>query len=235
MVISNRPKLALYCKVSKSLIDPPSLLYEYSFMAKTAKASRGRPAAPAERREAILDAALDCFVTQGFHGTAVPQVAKRAGIAAGTIYHYFPSKEALVNALYRKWKSAIARRVFTAFPANAPVRQQFQVMWREMVDFAVAHPEAFAFLELHHHRSYLDAESLAMENSLKEFGAALVKRAQDEGVLKPGNTTLLMELVFGAFIGMMRAHWEGRIELSADELTAAEQACWDAVALHSGN
>ena len=170
-------------------------------------------------------------MTRGFHGTAVPQVAKKAGVAAGTIYHYFPSKEALVNALYRKWKGAIAHRVLAAFPAGAPVREQFSVMWSEMVEFALAHSSAFAFLELHHHRSYLDAESLAMENNLKDFGGAMVKRAQDEGVVKPGPTTLLMELVFGAFIGMMRAHWEGRLDLTADERELAERACWDTVAL----
>ncbi len=194
------------------------------------RAPRGRPADPTERRDAILDAALQCFVTQGFHGTAVPEVAKRAGIAAGTIYHYFASKEAMVNALFRKWKEAIGGRVFTAFPPAAPPREQFRAIWREMTAFAVAHPEAFAFLELHHHRSYLDAESLAMENRLKDFGAVVVKVAQDQGVLKAGSTTLLMELVFGAFNGMMRARAEGRLELTDDVSELAERAAWDAIA-----
>lgn len=197
-----------------------------------AKTSRRRSAPTPDRRDAILDAALDCFVARGYHGTAVPEVAKGAGIAAGTIYHYFTSKEVLVNALYRKWKGEIARRVFTAFPGGAPVREQFRTMWREMVDFALAHPKAFAFLELHHHASYLDAESQTMENGLKQFGAMMVQRAQTEGVVKPGPAALLMELVFGAFIGMMRAHGEGRVALTADDQELAEQACWDAVALH---
>ena len=193
------------------------------------KTRRGRPPAP-ERRDEILDAALHCFVDRGYHGTAVPQVAKQASIGTGTMYHYFPSKEALVNAVYRKWKTEIARLVFTHFPTGAPVREQFRAMWRAMVDFAVANPKAFAFLELHHHGSYLDADSLKLENQLKDFGAAMVLRAQTEGVVKPGSTHLLMELVFGAFIGMMRAHWEGRVALTPDDRVLAEQACWDAIA-----
>ncbi len=190
---------------------------------------RGRPAAP-ERRDEILDAALVCFVERGFHGTAVPLVAKEAGVAEGTLYHYFPGKEALVNAVWRKWKTEIATRVFAAFPGGAPAREQFRVMWSTMVDFALAHPKAFAFLELHHHGSYLDDKSLAMENQLKDFGAAMVRRAQAEGVVKAGSTNLLMELVFGAFIGMMRAHWEGRIALSDEDRVLAQEACWDAIA-----
>jgi AcrR family transcriptional regulator len=196
------------------------------------KRKPGRPPAGPERREAILDAALHCFVERGFHGTAIPDIARRTGIAAGTIYHYFNSKEELVNALFRKWKAEIARRVFTAFPQTAPPRQQFAAIWREMAAFAVAHPAAFAFLELHNHSSYLDAESVAADRSLKEFASAVVLHAQKDGVIKPLDRVLLMELVFGAFIGILRAHWEGRAALGEEEIAGAEQACWDAVAVH---
>lgn len=198
----------------------------------TARAKRGRPPERADRRESILDAALSCFVERGFHGTAIPQIAEAADIAAGTIYHYFDSKEALVNALYRHWKSAIAQRVFTAFPQAAPVRVQFSVMWNEMVAFAMAHSQAFAFIELHNHASYLDSESLAIDRNVKEFAHGIIRRAQLEGLVKPLDAYVLMELVFGAFIGMMRAHWEQRITLSDDVMRDAEQACWDTVAVH---
>ncbi|MBA3503395.1 MAG: helix-turn-helix transcriptional regulator, partial [Deltaproteobacteria bacterium] len=67
-----------------------------------AKAKRGRPAEK-DRRENILDAALQCFVERGFYGTTIPEIATQASIASGTIYHYFDSKEALVNALFRHW------------------------------------------------------------------------------------------------------------------------------------
>ncbi|MEJ7604594.1 MAG: TetR/AcrR family transcriptional regulator [Kofleriaceae bacterium] len=194
------------------------------------KAKRGRPPAP-DRRESILDAALQCFVERGFHGTAIPQIAEKAGISAGTIYHYFESKEALVNALYRMWKGAVAQRVFTAFPQGAPPRKQFEVMWHEIVEFARSAPTAFAFIELHNHASYLDAESIAVDRSVKTFAHGVMQGAQRDGLLKPLDAFVLMELVFGAFVGMMRAHWEGRIELTDDVIRGAEQACWDAVAL----
>ncbi len=193
---------------------------------------RGRPPARPDRRESILDAALQCFVERGFHGTAMPQIADKAQMAAGTIYHYFDSKEALVNALYRSWKGAVAQRVFQAFPPTAPARKQFEVMWAEMVAFAMANPTAFAFIELHNHASYLDAESKAIDRTLKDFAATMIKRAQAEGLVKPLDAYVLMELVFGAFINLMRAQWEGRIELDDVVIRAAERACWDCIAVH---
>jgi AcrR family transcriptional regulator len=193
---------------------------------------RGRPPAGPERRDSILDAALECFVERGFHGTAIPQIAEKANIAAGTIYHHFESKEALVNALYRKWKAAVAQRVFTAFPQTASPREQFRVMWNEMVAFALGAPTAFAFIELHNHASYLDAESIAIDRNVKEFARMVIERAQRDKLVKPLDAKVLMELMFGAFVGMMRAHWEGRITLSDEVIRDAEQACWDAVAVH---
>lgn len=179
--------------------------------------------------DAILDAALQLFVERGFFGTAVPLVAERAGVAAGTIYHYFTSKEAMVNALFRHWKEAIARTIYTAFPATAPPREQFRTIWMKMAEFALANPKAFAFLELHHHAAYLDKESQALDQSLKNFGVVFVSAAQKAGVVKKVEPMLLMELVFGAFNGMFRAHVEGRIRLDDKAIRDAEEACWDAV------
>src|SRR5580765_5152966 len=167
-------------------------------------AARTASSGASDKYEALLSAALQLFVERGFYGTAVPEVAKRARVAAGTVYTYFPSKEALVNALYRKWKTALGQRVFMVFPIDAEPREQFDTMWRSMTEFALQHREAFMFLELHHHATYLDKESRELENQLKDFASGAIARGQAHGCFKPMNTILLMELLFGSFVGMMR-------------------------------
>lgn len=195
-----------------------------------------RPAPPTwNKPDAILDAALRLFVERGFHGTAVPEVAEEAGVAAGTIYHYFESKTALVNALYRREKEKVTRAIHASFPATASPREQFRAIWREMATYATASPQAFAFLELHHHGSYLDAQNLALDQSLRTFGVGFVRAAQSAGVLKTMDPKLMMELIFGAFIGVIRARWEERAFVDDDALAAAEGACWDAIARHDVN
>jgi AcrR family transcriptional regulator len=184
---------------------------------------------PTDKYDAILDAALQLFSERGFHGTAVPAVAERAGVAAGTIYHYFSSKEALVNALFRKWKEQIARSIYTAFPHGMSPREQFRNMWNQMATFALAHPKAFAFIEFHHHASYLDNESIALDRTLKQFGVAYVTQAQAAGVMKQHEPLILLELVLGAFHGLMKAHIDGRLTLDKAKLDALELVCWDAV------
>ena len=186
-------------------------------------------ATDSDKGEAILKAALELFVERGFHGTSVPSVAERAGVAAGTIYHYFASKEALVNVLYKQWKAAIGALVVNDFPFDAPSREQFRVVWERMSAFAVTHPKEFAFLELHSHSSYLDDESRAMENRIVEFGVAMVERAQVAQTVKRLPAHLLMEFANGAFIGVFRGALEGRVPLTKETLMSAEPCGWEAI------
>jgi TetR/AcrR family transcriptional regulator, repressor of fatR-cypB operon len=181
------------------------------------------------KADAILDAALALFVERGFYGTSVPSVAERAKVAAGTIYHYFDSKEALVNALYKRCKHAITAEILRDFPHLASTREQLSIVWRRMAEYALAHPKEFAFIELHFHRPYLDAESLAMESQIVEFGIAVVRQAQEQKVVKALPPELLMMFVNGAFIGVFRAALEGRLPMNLETFLTAEPCAWEAI------
>ena len=200
---------------------------------RSAAAARARPRAkaadPDTTHAAILDAALELFVERGFHGTAVPLVAERAGIAAGTIYRHFESKEALVNALYRGWKERITGEVLRDFPMNASPREQFHAAWVGVTAFIAAHPRAYAFLELHHHAPYLDEQSRAVERRTYDFAAIVIARGQASGVIRSGPAPVLLGLLHGAVVGLVRFWREGRVAWSAEELELAEHACWDLI------
>src|SRR5262245_60044865 len=114
---------------------------------------------PGTKREAILDAALELFSERGFYGTAVPAVAEHAKVGAGTVYRYFESKEALVNALYQREKQKLMALLTADFPMDAPPRQQFRELWKRLWKFATETPKSAIFLELHHHAAYLDEKS----------------------------------------------------------------------------
>jgi AcrR family transcriptional regulator len=197
----------------------------------TGPASRpsGRIEARPDKREAILTAALELFVERGFYGTAVPEIADRAGVGAGTIYRYFESKEALVNVIYREQKQALTHLVLGDFPHTAPTREQFRTLWSRMARFAVAHPEAFIFLEVHHHARYLDADSRAVEARMIDLVVAFVAAAQARHELKPGVAKHLIGLVTGAFVGLIRACLETATPLDQADWVLAEQCMWEAV------
>jgi len=76
----------------------------------------------AERRDAILAAALEEFAVSGFAATRLDDVARRAGVAKGTIYLYFRDKESLFQELVRASLSPMVGTIETAQIANLPAR-----------------------------------------------------------------------------------------------------------------
>jgi AcrR family transcriptional regulator len=182
-----------------------------------------------DKREAILDAALGLFVERGFFGTAVPEIAERAGVGAGTIYRYFESKEALVNVIYREQKTRFGAVALDAFPAGVTTREAFRTLWMRMATFATEEQRAFVFMELHHHASYLDAESRALEQRMFQLFGNIIVAAQARGELKAAPPELMMGLVLGAFVGVIRKCVEDERSLTDVEWKLAEQMVWEAI------
>ena len=52
-----------------------------------------------QRRQQILDAAADCFMEKGFHQTGMKDIYTKAGLSAGSVYHYFENKDAIIEGI----------------------------------------------------------------------------------------------------------------------------------------
>lgn len=99
---------------------------------KAASASKPKAAAPrpplgravraAERRQAIIEAAMDEFIARGFAATRLDDVARHAGVAKGTIYLHFSDKEALFQELIRTALGPLISRLAAPPPPGESIR-----------------------------------------------------------------------------------------------------------------
>ncbi len=160
----------------------------------------------------------------------MPDVARAAGVAAGTVYRHFTSKDELVNVLYRRCKIALMKGLFAGVSVDATAREQFAGFWEALATFARSDPTAFAFLELHHHGPYLDSASRDMELRALTTLAGFVERGRAEGVLGDASTETIMALIWGGFVGLFKASRLGYLDLDAARLAEAEALCWRALA-----
>lgn len=188
-------------------------------------AARSQPA-HLRTREAVLAAALEAFAQDTYNGTAMSAVAQRAGVAVGTIYRHFPSKDALGNAVYRHWKGRLLEYLLAGADPAESVRATFGRFWRGMLAFATEYPTAFAFLEHQQHEGYLDAESRAVSARLVTAAADWIARGQRAGEIRPDGPEVLLALVYGALVGALKAAHAGS-RISARQLAEAEDAVWE--------
>ena len=191
------------------------------------KAARQDSPPTSDKRTAILEAALAVFAERGVDGVAVPEIAQRAGVATGTIYRYFASKEALVNDLYRLEKESLGRRLNVAFDRNRKPKELFDAFWGRMVSFAREEPLAYRFLELQDHRPYLDESSLRVERAILSPMTQKVKDLKTRGVFRGDvRHEVIMALIWGAFVNLFKAERDGYLKLSARDIASARDACW---------
>ena len=168
------------------------------------------------------------FTENTFAGSSMADVAQRAGVAVGSIYRHFPSKESLGNAVYQLWKGRALSAIIAAVDPTAPSRTAFAQMWRALARFAAEHPDAFAFLEYQQHGAYLDSAGQATAHELMAFVRDFVVRGQQAGELRAGPPDMLIALAYGALVGFTRDVHPGAPPSAGDPalVTAAEEAVW---------
>lgn len=185
---------------------------------------------PDDKRDRLLKAALELFETRGFDGVTVPEIAAKARVAVGTVYRYFETKDALVNVLYRHWKTLYNEVVLAPLPDGISVRRQFGTYWQRMTLFARARPAATRFMDLHHHGAYLDEESRALSRRYKEVAEAFIARGRKAGVLRPLDPVLVVALMWGAAAGLVKFAAQGALDFDGNAATDMEEALWRAIA-----
>lgn len=99
-----------------------------------------------DKRNAILDAAVAEFASRGVWTTPTSAISRAAGVAEGTLFTYFASKEVLVNELYRALKTELAELMLADWPDEADPRTQYRHIWDRYVYWGVDNPGKFRVL-----------------------------------------------------------------------------------------
>jgi AcrR family transcriptional regulator len=95
----------------------------------------------ADKRNAILDAATRLFAERGLTAAPTSEISKLAGVAEGTLFTYFQTKDDLINALYREIKLELADAMMSDFPRKKSVGTRLRHVWDRWVNWGVANPE----------------------------------------------------------------------------------------------
>ena len=160
----------------------------------------GGPSVPGKRtrdpkgtRERLVRAALELFTTEGYHASTTPLIAARAGIAEGTIYRHFESKEQLLNEIYRAALRMLSATVTES--SSTPVCRErldrIALIWQEI---ARANPPLIKLVFSTNNESLLDSRSkLAFANMVAEIEMVMAA-GKSIGQVRAGSARILADV-----------------------------------------
>jgi AcrR family transcriptional regulator len=100
-----------------------------------------------DKRERILKSALALFNQYGFDNTPTARISKEAGVATGTLFNYFKSKEELINVLYLTCKESLTRRLSFGLEQETTFRSKLKRIYVNYIGWSLDHTEEFLFFQ----------------------------------------------------------------------------------------
>lgn len=185
-------------------------------------------AGKADKREKIIGAAFRLFCRQGFQATSTALIAKEAGVATGTLFLYFSSKDVLINALYQEAKAGLTAHLQAGYPGQAGVGDRFRHLWFAACDWGLAHPDAFRFMTMFRSSPYIWQITRAEAASAAAFARQLVQEGLDADVLQPLPPDLLLALLDGAVTATV-THLQERPAAARESVALAWGVFWKGV------
>jgi AcrR family transcriptional regulator len=187
-----------------------------------------RSIAQEERRRQILDAAVRVFARSGYHGSRVGDIAEEAGVAHGLLYHYFSSKEAVLQTIFRENWGQLIERFRAVEAADEPAPEKLEGIakillrtWRNDPDLVTVMVREVA-------------RSQQLQGQVEEVREAfvIVQRVIEEGQATGAfrrdlDARLASWVVYGGLEEVLTGWVLGQLPAGEDEVAKAERTAID--------
>ncbi len=181
------------------------------------------------KRTAILNSTLKLVKENGFHGTPMSKIAKNADVAAGTIYHYFDSKETLMVELYIHTKNKLAEAILKGDDESRTYKDRFFQFMINQYNFYIENESALIFLEQYTNspfaKNYPDKDStLFLDKVIPFFYYGI-----DNGYFKNIDPRLLGPTIKGTLVAAASFRLSEQMLYSDEDIMEVVTIIWDGI------
>lgn len=187
----------------------------YSQGDKTPRTERGR-----KTLRKLLDAAATEFADKGFHEASISGITRSAGVALGTFYTYFDSKDAIFRALVSDMSSGVAQAAREALDPAMGALEIERVALRAFLSFAAEHKEIYRiideaeFVDPENYRAHYETTGARIEERLRAGGES------GEFAQGLGSTEAWALMGMNVFLGLRYVIWAREGDPDFDDIAA---------------
>jgi AcrR family transcriptional regulator len=181
-----------------------------------------------DRRRQILEAAVRVFARNGYHGSRVGDIAEEAGVAHGLLYHYFPSKEAVLQTIFRENWGALIERFRAVEAADEPAHEKLEGIAKILLRTWRNDPDLVTVMV----REVARSQQLQGQVEEVREAFAIVERVIEEGqatgAFRPDlDARLASWVVYGGLEEVLTGWVLGQLPAGEEEVARAERTAID--------
>jgi TetR/AcrR family fatty acid metabolism transcriptional regulator len=183
-----------------------------------------------DKRRLILDAAVRVFAHKGFHTSRVGDIAEEAGVAHGLLYHYFASKDEVLDTIFRETWSDLLAEIHEIESSDESAREQLQRAAARLLGGWRMHPDVTRVLVREIARSAEVQQRIGELVKPIESIQRIIARGQQTGEFRDDFDSRLAGIIFYGGIEEVLSAWVlGQIPDGPDAVEAAERTLIDVV------
>lgn len=147
-----------------------------------------------EKEKSIKEAVIKLILEEGFHGTSISKIAKKAGVSPATVYIYYENKESMLQDIYREYSEEIFNYLLNRVHKEMEGQKLIEILVRSYYTYIQEHEEIFHFVD-----QFSNCPSLASSCS-KAKGICNINNFIDEmkknHIIKDYNNDNLLAIIF---------------------------------------
>lgn len=184
-----------------------------------------------DKKTCIIESALDLIQEQGFHGSPMSQVAKNAGVAAGTIYTYFENKEDMILAIYGYVAEKMMVYISERDDVTLRFEERFFNYWKNFTEFYELNPAIHGFYDQFLNSPFNSEKIQNKPNVWHEWANSFFQSGIDQGAIKDVNPTVLSILVGTSINSIVRIKTNFKNKLAQSKVNLADISflIWDGI------
>ncbi len=179
-----------------------------------------------DKKSEIIDVTLALIAQRGVHNTPMSLVSKSSGIAAGTIYHHFESKEKLINEVYLNIKTSMLTSVMKNDNETKPYKDRFFEICETYFDYLVDNPNTLSFLEQCSSIPILNEEVRKQADAIAAPLVDFFRFGIERGIVKFPDIEIVLSLINGSIINLAKLQITGQFKITNEQKISAIHYAW---------
>jgi AcrR family transcriptional regulator len=184
-----------------------------------------------DKKDLIFEAVLEIALQGGLSATPMSKIANQAGIAAGTIYRYFESKEVLLSQLY----SGIADELYLVMAKlhdeSLPLKECIFQMWKGIIEYYLSNSNKVKFMHEYRLSYQTSSEVLCKQKEVYALFTDVLHRGVASNIIRPISCAVMSSFVLGPITELYTYHESGITIVDENTIKEAFNVLWQGISM----